>query len=269
MLTKGFAFSFRALRMGFILVAAMLLVSCGGGGGGTSTPPAADPTGYYGTSGTLDYTAVGGTTVNATKVQGIVENNQILLFTSNGFDIYDIQLTSISGNDFTGTAKVYENTGTKLEVADLTISGTITAGSSITGTFSSATASFGQGTFTLVYNDQMGAIPSGSNNWGLTVSLTTVDFNTDGAGAIANGPTTPTGLLAGCSVSPGGTTTQIGSSKIYKVVLSLANSGATCAFAGDYTGYLVAQDAAATALAMAIVKTDGTKALGASFAHEP
>jgi len=267
MLTKGFAFSFRALCMGFILFAAMLLVSCGGGGGETSTPPAADPTGYYGTSGTMTFisAAGGGAQVTATMVQGVAENNQILLFSSDGFDVYDIHITSVTGNDFTGTAKVYENDAFNLSTADLMVSGTITAGSSITGTFSGAGA-FGQGNFSLMYNNQMGLIPSGSNNWRLDVSLTTVDFNTDGAGAIASGPTTPAGLLAGCSVSPGGTTTEIGSSKIYKVALTLG--GGTCGFAGDYTGYVVAQDATPTALAMAIVSKDGKYAVGASFAHE-
>jgi len=265
MLTKGFAFSFRALRMGFILVAAMLLVSCGGGGGGTSTPTAADPTGYYGTSGTMTIKATDGSQVTL-ETQSIVENNQILLFSSNGFDVYNIHLTSITGNDFSGTAKAYEINADKQYISDLTVSGTITAGSSITGTFS-GTGSFGQGTFSLVYNNQMGMIPAGaSNNWLLSVSSTTVEINTDGAGAIASGPVAAAGLFTGCTVNTGGTATEINSSKIYKVAIAL--SGATCAHAGDYLGYLVAQDAIPNALAMAIVIKDGSIAFGGSFAHQ-
>jgi len=274
MLTKGFAFSFRALRMGFILVAAMLLVSCGGGGGGTSTPTAADPTGYYGTSGTMTIKATDGSQVTL-ETQSIVENNQILLFSSNGFDVYDIHLTSITGNDFSGTAKVYEFFADTQSTADLTVSGTITAGSSITGTFSSATASFGQGTFSLVYNNQMGTIPTTpSNDWQFYVAFNNVDFVTDGAGGIASGtPGTPkgvfvfAGVFANCVVNPVGTTAEIGSSKIYKVALTLADSGGTCAFAGDYTGYAVAQDATPTALAMAMVVKDGSKAFGGSLTY--
>lgn len=280
MTTSGFASGMRAARMVCVFLAAIGLVNCGGGGGGggtTTTPPAADPAGYYGTSGTLDYKNVIGLTVNATKVQGIVKNNQILLFSSDGFDIYDIHISSISGNDFTGTAKVYEFGGPAQYTSDLTVSGTITAGSSITGTFS-GTGNFGQGTFSLVYNDQMGTIPtSPSNNWQLYVAGNNIDFITDGAGGIASGTAgtpvgvlAPAGVFANCVVNPAGTTTVIGSSKIYKVTLTLAgDGGGTCAFAGDYTGYVVAQDATPTALAMALVVKDGSTAFGGSFVYIP
>jgi len=266
MLTKGFAIGLRALRMGFILFAAMVVVSCGGGG---SSTPSADPTGYYGVIGTM--TTIDNETsmsVTSSMTQGIAENNQILIFSSDGKFLFDIHVSSITGNNFTGTAKAFEMSGSQQVTADLKVTGTITQGSSIKGTLS-GTAAFGQGTFSLIYNNQMGAIPALASNWKFTDTnfSNNIDFSTDGTGAIASGPTAPTGFFANCSVNPVGITTEIGSSKIYKVALTLG--GATCGVAGDYTGYVVAQDAAPTALAMALVIKDGSKAFGASFVLEP
>jgi hypothetical protein len=139
------------------LLAGLALQGCGGGGG-TSTPPNANPTGYYSNDGTALVKQVDNTTdLGITDLQALVYDNRIMMMSATEALLYDISVTSISGNSFNGTAVIFIN-GQNSGAA--TVSGTITQGSSITGTLTGAGA--GNGTFSLLYaasNNEVATLP--------------------------------------------------------------------------------------------------------------
>lgn len=253
----------------FLLALAVGLQGCGGGGGGSTTVTNADPTGYYDLNGTAmvksDYDGI--TPVTLTNLQAIAYNNRILMMTSDKDGIlYDISISTISGNSFTGTAKIYYLSVVQL-VKIATVSGTITAGSTITGTLTGDGS--GDGTFSLTYNNQMAAIPTIATNWGLPIALSSTKFifTTDGVGGLTNTATISDGLyFNNCSLNSG-TVTELGTSKLYSVAVTVAGCTDT-SVNGAYTGLAAAQDASASALALAIVSADGKHSLSGGFVRQ-
>lgn len=128
---------------------ALALVACGGGGGGGGDPAPlvnAIPTGYYINTGTASVLAgTGNTQVTASDLEGMIYNNRLMMQSVTQGLSYDGTI-GISGNSYSGTLSVYDD-GVLLGTAP--VSGTITQGSTVTGTLSGTGA--GNGTFTLNY----------------------------------------------------------------------------------------------------------------------
>lgn len=262
----------RAFGILFVLTGTMLLQGCGGGGGGggaTTTPPSANPSGYYDLNGSATVNLIGSTTQTQaiTNLEAIVHNNRILMFSADGYELYDISINSIEGNNFSGSANVFFMAGAQRTTS--TVSGTITEGSKITGTLTGS--GFGNGTFSLNFNNQMGVIPGTPSNWALPVGLSSTDyvFATDGAGSMTTTTTVTDGNFAGCTIdiASSNTITDIGSSKLYNVTLTFTGCS-DLAYNGTYTGLAAVQDALATALALAIVNSDGSHIVCGSFAKK-
>lgn len=183
------------------LLAGLALQGCGGGGG-ASTPPNANPTGYYSNDGTAMVKQVDNTTdLGITDLQALVYDNRLMMMSATEALLYDIAITSISGNSFNGTAVIFlngRNSGTA------TVSGTITQGSSITGTLTGAGA--GNGTFSLIYatnNNEVAELPKLEKpDWASPVGGSATNFllRIDDAGNASDGGIVFSGAFNACSV---------------------------------------------------------------------
>jgi hypothetical protein len=183
------------------LLAGLALQGCGGGGG-TSTPPNANPTGYYSNDGTALVKQVDNTTdLSVTDLQALVHDNRIMMMSATEALLYDIAITSISGNSFNGTAAIFlsgQSSGTA------TVSGTITQGSSITGMLTGTGA--GNGTFSLLYatsNNEVAALSKLEKpDWTSPVggSATNYQITIDSAGYASEYALVFSGVFNACSV---------------------------------------------------------------------
>ena len=210
-----------------------LLTACGGGGGeGGTTPPPPDavPTGYYDNTGTATLD-----TGNVADLQGIIDNNRLMMLsTATGFS-YDGSIT-VSGNNYSGTLSVYDN-GTLVGTAPVT--GTITQGTSVSGTLTGTGA--GSGSFQLLYaanNGEAAALPAiqGSLGWrghiGGSTSGLGFNFAVDASGNVIDDVRTTDGAFAGCGVV--GPIAPISGTHLY--VVSVTLSSCRTAANGNYTG---------------------------------
>lgn len=111
----------------------------------------AEPKGYF--TGVAN---VKGT--NFSDMTGIAYNNRLMLFSPTANVLYDIDITSVSVTDYTGTVEVYVN-GNVL-TGSITVSGT-TNESQIQGTFAGGTG-FAVGSFDILFDTQ--------NNRGATLA---------------------------------------------------------------------------------------------------
>jgi hypothetical protein len=184
------------------ILAGLAMHGCGGGGG-SSTPPNADPTGYYSNDGTALVKQADNTTdLSITDMQALVHDNRIMMMSSTEALLYDIAITSISGNSFSGTAAIFidgQNSGAA------TVSGAITQGSSITGTLTGVGA--GNGTFSLIYatsNNEVAELPRlEGSDWTSPVggSLTDILMIADDAGNVSNLSVVSSGVFSSCGVT--------------------------------------------------------------------
>jgi hypothetical protein len=135
------------LRTGLLaLFAGLALHGCGGSGGG-DTPQNDNPTGYYSNDGTaLVKLADDMTDLSITDLQAMVSGNRIIMMSVANNLLYDGTFTSINQSSFNATFTIYS---AGINPITATASGTITQGSSITGTLTGAGA--GNGTFTVIY----------------------------------------------------------------------------------------------------------------------
>lgn len=132
----------------FILLSIFLISACSSGGGGSTPVPDVDMSGYYEGTATID-------ALNITDLQVVTDNSQLII-TSVATDLlYVATVTSISGNDFTASVRIYRN---GLFERTATVAGAATAGSSITGTISGSGA-YTSGTFSLTYSLLNGRTP--------------------------------------------------------------------------------------------------------------
>ena len=138
----------------------------------------ADPAGYYSNAGTANVEDAGGGALVINDLQGMVDGNRIMMMSVANELLYDGTITNmeIKGDfttDFTADFTIYTSGENPMNA---TVSGTITAGSSITGTLTGS--GVGNGQFSLLYaatNDQAAAVVSawlgaggGFNEFGFT-----------------------------------------------------------------------------------------------------
>ena len=221
------------LRWVVVSLGVVMLSSCGGGGGGGV--PDADPTGYYDDTGVATIMTDTASPVTIDAFQGIFNKNKITLFNQNNNDAYAyVGTITVSGNSFSGTVSVYHN-GVKQSEAP--IDGTITQGTTITGSLAGTGA--GKGTFILNYNNKP-----------LAASLTVFGTTRCGAGNImnqigcfdiTNGMITPNsqttfnGTFFGCDASSG-TVAPITGTSLYNVTITLTGCTNGVALDGVYSG---------------------------------
>ncbi len=126
------------------LLASVALYGCGGS---SSTPANANPTGYYSNNGTALVKQTDDTTdLSITDLQAMVSGNRIIMMSAANNLVYDGTITSINQSSYTATFTIYSSGQNPISA---TATGTITQGSSITGTLTGAGA--GNGTFTVIY----------------------------------------------------------------------------------------------------------------------
>lgn len=242
-----------------------LLAGCGGGGGGSgATTPVtnADPTGYYSVSGTATVEDNSSGTVNITDMEAMASNNHIIMISAqNGFQ-YDVSITNITGNSFTGNVTIFYTPSTTQFKRTSTISGTITQGSSITGNI--AGPGLGSGNFDLLYSNQTNQLSSTTTGWGTHFGGSSTYYNILIANAtdITTQTTTNDGLFASCIMN--GKASYSNSGSLYSVTLTMS-SCATPSIDGNYTGFLAPHDASLVALAFAVTKSDSSYGFGTVF----
>lgn len=238
-----------------------LLSACGGDDG----PAAANPTGYYtGTAEVFDGTDQA---VDIQDLQGLVENNRFMAMSEARELLYDGTITSISGNNFSATVKVYKD-GALVTGSPTSFSGQIQQGVQITGTFS-GTGDW-RGAFTLNYSD------TNDVDSDLDIVKTTVNVDYWGGGNTdpqfrldaTTGNVSPfdviaDGVMAGCEFAAG-TIVPVANTQLYRFTVDVdVCIGANSPVEGIYTGLATTKDDGDT-LVMAISKSDATNG---SFAH--
>ncbi len=246
-----------------LLLATVWLSSCGGGGSSSTPTTNADPTGYYDVSGTATVKQSDNTTdLTISDLEAMVSNNRVMMMSATNNLLYDIAITSISGNSFNGSAKIYLTTSTSQSVTTATVSGTITTGSSITGTLTGTAA--GNGSFSLSYSSQTGTLPTASTGWLslLGVSSTNYMINITNATTLISPVVVSNGYFSGCNMT--GTVTALGNTGLYSVSVDVA-SCATASLNGSYSGLVAPQDASSVGLAFAVISSDGSHSISADF----
>jgi hypothetical protein len=257
----------------FAIFSALLLVagcshSDGGGGGVTD----ADPTGYYDAAG-------GSASVKQdndmddlliTDLQALVQGNQIKMMSAIEGLLYDVNITSIEGDNYSGDVTIFKD-GAKLSTA--TVSGMITKGSSITGTLSGIGA--GNGTFELVFatsNSQASDLArikedapnTNPTSWyGATPGIVPeLVYHLDSAGTIfTEQPTISIDIFAQCEIS--GIFSIVPNTSLYSVNVTL-DQCATSEVNGNYTG-LAASRSIDLASELVLAVSNSTHALYSNF----
>jgi len=149
----------------FLFFSIFLVSACSSGGGGPAPVPDVDMSGYYEGTATID-------ALNVTDLQVVTDNSQLIVTSVANDLLYVATITSISGNDFTASVRIYKN---GLFERTATVTGTATAGSSMTGTISGSGA-YTSGTFSLTYslvNSRAPVVFDNTSYWSdsLTTSL--------------------------------------------------------------------------------------------------
>jgi len=250
---------FNLLQLVFFAVLAVVLQGCfhssGGGGGGGGITPDANPEGYYINTGSATVSDGAGGTMTVDNLQAIVNGTRIMMMSVPDDLLYDGTITSISGNSFTADFKIYFEGGDIANALPMTAtaSGTITEGSSITGTLTGS--GVGSGTFSLTYamtNNELSAFSrienvAGTNDtWGAIIGggvLTPQEFIIDATGALTHDTVSAFGIFASCEMN--GSLTPITDSSLYSVSVVLTRCGSSDRD-GTYTGLAVSRTDATT-----------------------
>lgn len=262
-------------------LAALALVGCGGGGG--STPDDADPSGYYDVTGRATVKAEDDTTgLEISNLQAMVDGDsgRIMMMgtgiVNDGDDeldawfLYDGTIT-INQNSFEADFTIYTTTEISFvstggqNPITATASGTITEGSSITGTL--VGTGVGNGTFSLTYavsNNQAADISriengSGNSEWIAQIGGAAIEqrFVIDNAGVITHFGSSGGGVFSGCEM--GGTIKLIRGTSLYSVSVTLT----TCIAGGglpdgDYTGLAASRTQTDSDDTLVFAVTNGT-----------
>lgn len=140
---------FSALAILVISLMALFGLSSCGGGGSDSDP---EPTPDQDASGLFkDGTATlnpGAGELSITDLRAFVHDGRIIAFSIAEHILFDGQVDSISGSDFTATVDLYE-AGERTQ-GDISVTGSVTSQSSITGTLGGTDV--GSGDFTLTFD---------------------------------------------------------------------------------------------------------------------
>ena len=233
---------FTAALFGLFLMVG--LVSCGGGGGGSEPTPIVNTVnktvaGYYTGSAAVKM-ADNFTALAIPDLRVFVQGSRImamgLLDDAANFVLYDIAISSITGTSYSAVATVYK---AGVNIATANVTGTITEGTSLEGTF--AGSGIANGTFTVAFNadakmadlsvnvnpDYRGSI----NASGIDLRLE-IDATGD---VVSSASSTDAIILAGCDVVTGSSLTAITDENLYDLVFVLSGCD-DATVDGSYTG---------------------------------
>ena len=262
----------RSLLLMFMAAAISLLAACGGDD--PAPPPAPvnqNPSGLYKTgTGTLGGVAV-------TDMVGFVHNNRIMAFSIAAHVLIDGSITNVSVNSYTATVNVY--TDGVIEQTGVALTGSVTNGSQITGSYGTGLSS---GNFSLTYDSlyTRGATNARINTgqagpyWGGPVMMSinamaindyrVLDNNFYDFNSFKSSPTTS------CPHS-GTITIPSSANNIYTLSESINESLSTycdsALSATDYTGFAAIVDGAATDDTLLYAITNATHAVFAVLTH--
>jgi len=261
-----------------MLLALFALVLQGCGDGVRVLPPSdADPTGYYTNSGTASVSDGAGGTIDIGDLQAMVQGNRIMMMSVAEKLLYDGTITNISGNDFTADFTIYSRGGDVNGATPMTTTanGTITAGSSITGTLTGS--GVGSGPFNLTYaltdnqaadiariENVVGVNATWGGNIGGGVSAFPYEFILDNVGAITHDAITVGGLYSNCEMS--GNIAPITDSRLYSVNVVLSECSSSSKD-GTYIGLATSRTDATTddTLVFSAVEVGGLYSIDGDF----
>jgi hypothetical protein len=229
-----------------------------GGGSGVTN---ADPTGYYDVTGTAEVRQESDNTTPLVimDLQAMAHGNQIKMLSVEEGLLYDVTITSINENTFSGDVAIYRD-GVQLPSA--VVSGMITEGSSIIGALTGEGP--GNGTFELVYsmnNDQladMSRIGEGDPSiiWVL-FSHAFLGFSIGDGGVLNVEATAFTSPFSDCTIQ-NGSIGEIADTSLYSIAMTLDGCSENPMVNGSYTGFAASRSELATddTLVMAISNGD-------------
>ncbi len=248
---------FSHLPMMLLVLFALALQGCGDGV--RILPPSdADPAGYYINTGTASVDDGAGGTISITDLQAMVDGNRIMMLSVAHELLYDGIITSITGNSFEADFTIY--TGGKNPLS-ATVSGTITTGSSITGTLTGS--GVGSGQFTLLYattNDQAAAMTSAWRGSG--GGFDEFGFTIDGAGKLVHDKTSDVLPFDTCKMN--GTVTPVSGTRLYRVGVNLTDCD-DFDVNGSYTGLTTTRDESVTNDRLVYAVSNGAYTLSGEF----
>jgi len=253
----------------FTLIVQGCFHSSSGGGGGIT--PDANPEGYYINTGMASVDDGAGGTIDINDLQAMVNDNRIMMMSvANGL-LYDGTITNISGNDFTADFIIYTD---GKDPVTASASGTVTTGSSITGTLDGS--GVGNGTFSLLYDDtasntvanlsRIENMASANTTWMalLGIAIIEQEFSIDNGGAITHAFSGGPGIFSGCDFN--GSIMPIIDSSLYDVTVTLTNCNAGGGLAnGDYTGLAISRTSSSEDDTLVFAVTNDSYAPGADF----
>ena len=247
-------------RFTYLPMALLALVLQGCGDGVRILPPSdADPAGYYINKGTASVDSGAGGTIAIDDLQALVDGKRIMMLSVAHELLYDGTITSISGSDFTANFTIY--TGGKNPLT-ATASGTITAGSSITGILTGS--GVGSGQFTLLYattNDQAAAM---TRAWrGSGGGFDVFGFTIDGAGELVHDKTAGASPFDTCKMN--GTVTPVSGTRLYSVDVELTDCDDLDVNGSSYTGLTTTRDESTTDDRLVYMVSNGTYTLSGEF----
>lgn len=234
----------RIFKTIFGITLAISLSACGGGGG--SSAPNQDASGIYlNGTGTLD-----GNGVN--DIVAIVVNNRFMAFSETAMVVIDGTVTTVAGNSYTATVKVYKNGVT--DGQDIVVSGVVTSGSSMTGTLGGTGLGSGDFslTFSLDYNNSASIsniVSTFANPWvgpmyselPNSTGTNTDDFEIAASGSYSmsvsdTGVPSPDGycLYNGMITIPNSAVNVF----VIQQALDVTSTHPDCSTGGDYSGYM-------------------------------
>jgi hypothetical protein len=247
-----------------VLLAGLVLHGCGGS---SSTPANANPTGYYSNNGTALVKQSDDTTdLSITDLQAMVSGNRIIMMSATNNLVYDGTITSINQSSYTATFTIYTNGQNPISA---TASGTITQGSSITGTLTGAGA--GNGTFNVIYalsNNDPAAITRIAKEgivWvGDNGSLRLHAYEVSNIGVLLAVATSGSvSAFNGCEMS--GTFVPITEVNVYAISVTVNNCTDSTVNGTDYTGLAATHSDVDPDNIMVFSASNGSFSLNAEF----
>ena len=152
--------------------------------------------------------------------------------------LYYGTITNISGNDFTADFTVYTDGANPMAA---TASGTITEGSSISGTLTGS--GMGSGTFSLLYantNDQTAAMV---RPWAGAGGGVEIRFTIDNTGSLIHDERASVIPFKDCNMN--GTVTPVSGTRLYSVSVVLTDCDDPLVNGSSYTGLATTRDGSA------------------------
>jgi hypothetical protein len=245
----------------FLFASASISLLSAGGGDDDPAVVNANPTGYY--TGDADVYDGDGMLVDIQDLQGLVDGNRFMAMSEINELLYDGTITSISGNNFSATVKVYQD-GVLVTDSPTSFSGQIQQGVQITGTFG-GTGDW-RGTFILGYSASnaeqavLTAVASGVDEyWGGSDTnyntSTDPQFRLTAGGSVMQVDDVGGGVLFRCGFV-GDTFVPVVNTRLYRVTITASNCIAS-EVNGAYTGLATTKNSDAT-LVLMLAKDDTT-----------